>query len=91
MAVRISVVGYRDFPDQGRFMVMPFSEKHTDVKEFLDTICARNYAPTLDPPEDVQGGLKMMLMQDWTLESIKRIVLICDFPSHGTKYDCYNP
>jgi len=72
-------------------MVMPFSDKHSDVKEFLDTFKATNYTNKIDPPEDVQGALKMMLMQDWTLESIKRIVLICDFPCHDTWYDCFDP
>ena len=53
VAVRISIVGYRDYDDAGRFMVMPFSEKHTDVKDFLDTLKAENYTNILDPPEDV--------------------------------------
>jgi len=34
-------------------MVMPFSNKHTDVKKFLDTFEAMNYADIIDPPEDV--------------------------------------
>ena len=41
-----------------------------------------------DRPEDVQGGLKLALMQDWTAEAVKRVVLICDAPSHGF-YKCH--
>lgn len=34
----------------------------------------------------MQGGLKMCLMQDWTEEAIKRVVIITDAPPHGRQY-----
>jgi len=37
----------------------------------------------IDRPEDVAGAFKLCLMQDWTYESVKRVVLICDAPAHG--------
>ena len=39
-----------------------------------------------DIPEDVVGGLKMCLMQDWTNDSIKKVFIIGDAPCHGKKY-----
>lgn len=36
-----------------------------------------------DKPDDVEGGLKLALMQDWTEDAVKRAVLICDAPAHG--------
>ena len=34
-------------------------------------------------PEDMQGGLKLCLLQDWTEEAVKRVVIITDAPPHG--------
>lgn len=39
-----------------------------------------------DIPEDVVGGLKLLLMQDWTAEASKKVFLIGDAPTHGQKY-----
>lgn len=37
-------------------------------------------------PEDLQGGLKLALQQDWTQEASKRVFLVCDAPCHGKQY-----
>ena len=34
----------------------------------------------------MQGGLKLSLLQDWTEEASKRVIIITDAPPHGTKY-----
>lgn len=39
-----------------------------------------------DNPEDMQGGLKLCLLQNWTKEATKRVVIITDAPPHGSKY-----
>jgi len=87
--IRLSVVGYRDYTDLNRFMVKPFTTNVENVKKFIDSFYAGNEAISIDPPEDVQGALKLMLMQDWTDTAIKRCVLICDSPCHGDQYDLY--
>lgn len=37
----------------------------------------------------MQGGLKLSLLQDWTEEASKKVVLITDAPPHGKKYHTY--
>ena len=77
---RVSFVGYRDFHDNRRFELMPFNENIEEVKTFISKVAADGGA---DEPEDLQGGLKLGLLQDWTEEAIKRTVLITDAPPHG--------
>ena len=80
--IRISFVAYRDFESPGnRFDVLPFSEDVDEVKAFINKI---GTAHGIDWAEDVQGGLKVMLMQDWTEEAAKRVFLIGDAPGHGS-------
>lgn len=67
-------------------MVKPFTQDIKEVRDFMKTFRAGNNASMVDPPEDIQGALKLMLMQDWTEEAIKRCVLICDAPCHGDQY-----
>ena len=66
---------------------MPFSENIEEVKTFISTVDAEGGA---DQPEDTQGGLKICLLQDWTQEAIKRVVLITDAPPHGRQYQNQN-
>jgi hypothetical protein len=80
---RVSFVGYRDIKDTRRFELMPFNENVDEVKKFIQSVTADGGA---DEPEDMQGGLKLCLLQDWTEEATKRVVLITDAPPHGTKY-----
>lgn len=81
--VRVSLIGYRDVLDKGRFMEMEFTQNIDDVKYFLGTFIPTTMEHNVDRPEDVQGGLKLALMQDWTFEGVKRCVLITDAPGHG--------
>lgn len=83
MSIRISFVGYRDINDKNIFYHLPFNTDVGLVKEVIGRVKADGGD---DIPEDVQGGLKMALMQDWTEEAIKRIVLITDAPAHGNQY-----
>ena len=79
--VKISFIGYRDIETkEGRFEVLPFTENVESVKEFINSVEAEGGE---DCAEDVQGGLKLMLQQDWTEEAVKKVFLICDAPGHG--------
>jgi len=53
------------------------------MRNFIEDVPAEGGA---DIPEDVAGGLKVLLMQDWTAEASKRVFLIGDAPTHGKKY-----
>lgn len=81
--VRVCFVGYRDHGDTERFCLKPFSDDIEAVKKYINELPAEGGA---DVPEDVAGGLKLLLMQDWTTESSKKVFLIADAPAHGKKY-----
>jgi len=76
-------VGYRDIKEERRFTVKPFCENINEVKQFINETKAEGGA---DEPEDLQGGLKIALLQDWTEEAAKRVFIISDAPCHGKKY-----
>ena len=67
-----------------RFDVMPFSESIEEVKQFINQR-AKVFGIN-DDPNDMQGGLKLSLLQDWTEEAVKRVVIISEMPPHGKKY-----
>ena len=82
ITVRIAFVGYRDIKTrEGRFVVKSFTESVDDMKKYIETVTANGGE---DAPEDVQGGLKIMLMEDWTKEASKKVFMITDAPPHGT-------
>lgn len=81
--VRVSLIGYRDVLDKGRFMELEFTQDIGIVKGFLKTFHATTMEQNVDRPEDMAGALKLALMQDWTFEAVKRVVVISDAPAHG--------
>lgn len=81
--IRVAIIGYRDVLDKGRFMELEFTQNIDVAKNFVITFHATSMELNVDRPEDVAGGFKLGLMQDWTEEAIKRAVLICDAPAHG--------
>lgn len=85
-SVRVSYVAYRDImTKEGRFVYSPFTDDIDSIKSMIKSTEAEGGE---DTAEDVQGGLKVMLMQDWTEEAAKQVFLICDAPAHGK--DCNN-
>lgn len=80
---KISFIGYRDHFDADRFLVKPFTTNVDDIKEFISHAEADG---GYDNPEDVVGGLKLCLMQDWSQMAGKKVFFIADAPCHGTKY-----
>jgi hypothetical protein len=83
--VRISFVGYRDFDmsEEKRFSILNFTEDADEAKKYISEVVATGGA---DIPEDVAGGLKKGLEQNWQENSAKYCILVCDAPCHGTKY-----
>lgn len=86
LSVRVSFVGYRDIKDHERFRVLPFTSDIDNVRTFIKESRANGGG---DVPEDLQGGLKLALLQDWTVEASKRVFVVCDAPCHGSKYHDY--
>jgi hypothetical protein len=84
-SVRISFVGYRDFdqPESSRYEILSFTEDVSAAKDFISKVNAMGGA---DTPEDLAGGLKKGLEQNWAEKSAKYCILICDAPCHGEKY-----
>lgn len=76
-------IGYRDHKDDERFSIMPFQDDVGMVKDFMTQVIAEGGK---DFPEDVVGGLKMCLMQDWTEEATKKVFFVTDAPCHGKKF-----
>ena len=83
LKVRVCFVGYRDIKDSQRFRVLPFTDDIDSVRKYISESNAEGGD---DEPEDLQGGLKLALLQDWTEEAIKRVFVVCDAPCHGKKY-----
>ena len=80
--LRTSFVGYRDIKTKkSRFEIHPFTDDTDDIVNFIDKVEAFGGEDTC---EDVQGGLKIMLQQDWSNNSAKKVFLICDAPGHGS-------
>ena len=80
LKVRVCFIGFRDHKDDERFSICPFTEDIQVVKDFMNNCDAEGGK---DIPEDVVGGLKMCLMQDWTADSFKKVFMIGDAPCHG--------
>lgn len=59
---------------------MPFTDNIECIKDFIQD--QKSFGGE-DTPEDLQGALKLALLQDWTKEAIKKTYLICDSPCHG--------
>lgn len=83
LKVRVCFVGYRDIKDGERFTIKPFTDDVNAIKTFIANTGASGGA---DEPEDLQGGLKLALLQDWTEEASKRVFIISDAPCHGREY-----
>lgn len=83
LLVRVCFIGFRDHKDDQRFSISPFTEDIKVIKDFMNDCIAEGGK---DIPEDVVGGLKMCLMQDWSAESLKKVFMIGDAPCHGKQY-----
>lgn len=51
--MRVSIVGYRDYGDKGRFMEIEFTPEIASLKTFLESFVAISMERKPDRPEDV--------------------------------------
>ena len=63
LKVRVCFVGYRDHCDTERFAIHPFTDDITKIKDYISKVGAIGGG---DFPEDVVGGLRKCLDQNWT-------------------------
>merc|ERR1719325_215362 len=77
--LRVGVVGYRDPFAGAENEFIPFTTDNAAVDQFLSNLAATGGG---DQPEDVNGGLKIMLDQEWTSEH-KFIVHVADATALG--------
>ncbi|KAL4427258.1 hypothetical protein ABPG74_011494 [Tetrahymena malaccensis] len=84
--IRLSFCGYRDIQDgKIRFSIFPFSTNWRQFKKFVSGVSAAGGG---DLPEDVFGGFKNSLEQNWA-SGARYAVFIADAPGHGKDYnDC---
>ncbi|EAS05448.1 mhck/ef2 kinase domain protein (macronuclear) [Tetrahymena thermophila SB210] len=84
--IRLCFCGYRDIQDAKiRFSIFPFSTNWRQFKKFVSGVSAAGGG---DEPEDVFGGFKSSLEQDWA-SGARYAVFIADAPAHGKDYnDC---
>ena len=83
LKVRVCLVGYRDHCDTERFTIHEFTEDIGKLKTFIAGVKAIGGG---DFPEDVVGGQRKCLDQDWTPGSTKQVFHIFDAPCHGKEY-----
>ncbi|KAL4464410.1 hypothetical protein ABPG72_010897 [Tetrahymena utriculariae] len=82
--IRLCFCGYRDIQDAKiRFSIFPFSTNWRQFKKFVSGVSAAGGG---DEPEDVFGGLKSSLEQNWA-SGARYAVFIADAPAHGKDYN----
>lgn len=80
--VQVAFVGYRDYLDEERSIVMPFTTDIAKVKDFLEDIDATGGG---DACEDVLTGLEEALQLKWTATT-KVLFLLSQTPHHGYRF-----
>ena len=84
--IKMSFVGYRDYCDSERYEIAGFTNDANSLKDFISRVDADGGG---DTPEDIAGGLKKVMEQQWRPKASKYMVMIADAPCHGEKYhDC---
>ncbi|KAL6055637.1 VWFA domain-containing protein [Balamuthia mandrillaris] len=80
-----SFVRYTDYdqPASTRTSYLPFTNQLSTFKSFVGGIVANGGG---DGPEDVMGGLQVMLDLPWTQQATKVLIHIADAPCHGKQY-----
>lgn len=84
--LRVAFVGYRDFKDDPRFVVIPFTADIAGLRRSLESVPAFGGD---DAAEDVAGGLDQVLQLPWPRDeggNINSVVHVCDAPCHGQRY-----
>lgn len=81
LKVKVCFVGYRDHGDQDQYEVHDFTDNLDQIKSFIAKVKADGGG---DCPEDVTGGLRRCLDQNWTAGSSRQAFFIADAPAHGS-------
>lgn len=80
--IQVSFIGYRDYGDEERMIVIPFQ----DARETMYRIRDVQAFGGDDIAEDVAHGLEAALHQDWSGADVKIVFLIADAPAHGSVF-----
>jgi hypothetical protein len=80
---RLACVCYRDFGDEIPFIIEPFTE---DISVVQNTIKNTIASGGSDQAEDIAGALEKVLQLEWSKDTCKLILWVCDAPAHGNKY-----
>jgi hypothetical protein len=81
-------VAYRDFSDSSDNLET--FNLSSDIKEVINFISKLDDKGGDDPHEDVAGGLEAGLNLGWANNSFKIVILVADYPNHGSKYGNYS-
>jgi hypothetical protein len=79
---KVAFVGYRDYGDEERFVVVPF----TNVEDLLDEMESVYAVGGDDLAEDVAGGMQQVRDLDWSHADVRSVFHIADAPPHGREY-----
>ncbi len=80
--VLISFVGYRDYGDEARRIVIPFQEPRLTMREIRGVFAEGGD----DAAEDVAHALMEAHHLDWYDADVKCVVHIADAPAHGLQF-----
>ena len=80
--VRVAFVGYRDYFDTERFVLVDFT---TDLGKFRADIAHVTAVGGGDIPEDMAGGLWQASQLSWRART-RSLIVIADAPCHGRDY-----
>lgn len=79
---KVAFVGYRDYGDVDRYVVVPF----TDVEDLLESIEDVYALGGDDEAEDVAGGMERARQLNWADADVRSVFHIADAPAHGREY-----
>ena len=80
--VRVGFVGYRDYGDGERFIVVPFMHAEETMRAIQNVTALGGD----DQAEDVAHGLQRALVMDWFRADVKIVFHIADAPAHGMAF-----
>lgn len=80
--IEVSFIGYRDYNDSEKMILVDFTKDHQKVKNRISIIQAEGGD---DAAEDVAGAYKLAASLEWYAD-VRLMVHICDAPAHGISY-----
>lgn len=80
--IQVSFVGYRDYDDDDRMIVIPFQ----NAQDTMNAIRQVEAEGGDDQAEDVANALEATVHQDWSDADVKIVFHIADAPAHGEAF-----